>query len=147
MEAEPWTVKEWLKAGAIDEDAEDIRCFAHFYSPITSYHYLTDPCVLGSRDSFDWATDGGTFSPSPEFGLSGENEECWKEARGYYWAALTSTLKTDRDANLAHTFYALGKVNHLLQDLSAPEHVRNDAHPIPNGRWFELWARSLAGNS
>lgn len=56
-------------------------------------------------------------------------------------AALKSTLKTDRDANLAHTFYALGKINHLLQDLSAPEHVRNDAHPISGCRWFENYGR------
>lgn len=69
MEAQPWTIKEWMKAGAIDEDAQEIRCLAHFYNPIYT-HYLTDPVETGGCDSFAWATTGDSFL------TSGRNDEC-----------------------------------------------------------------------
>lgn len=60
----------------------------------------------------------------------GINQESWVKARNYYYDALTKSAKADREGNLARTFYAIGKVSHLLQDLSQPEHVRNDAHMV-----------------
>ena len=90
--------------------------------------------------------------PSP-----GPNQESWVKAREYYFDSLTKSSKNDREANLAHTFYAIGKVGHLLQDLSQPEHVRNDAHMVngsetpligvlgnkivPEARWIENYGR------
>ncbi len=137
----PWTLKKWLIAGAIDEDDPNNRCLAHFYNPIPvdGKHALTDPIEVGGRDSFQWATTGDNFIPPPITNKSppGANLECWNEARLLYFRALTLPVKQHRESHLAHTFYALGKVSHLLQDLSQPDHVRNDAHLIDKFRWIE----------
>jgi hypothetical protein len=152
----PWTLKEWLMAGSIDEDAPDARCLAHFYNPLSATHELTDPYTVSGRNSYDWASAGTAFDPhTPGTPSPGQNEECWSTARTYYWDAVTSSLRADRDRNLVHVFYALGKIIHLLQDLSQPEHVRNDAHMIngaetpvpvynriaPTARWIENYGR------
>jgi len=134
--ARPWTLQKWLIAGAIDEDTQVGRCVAHFFDPVRVPHSLTDPLNTGASDSFVWGTMGSSFT-----GSSGANQESWKKARAYYLSALTSETPREREENLAHTFYALGKVSHLLQDLSQPEHVRNDAHPIPPYRWIENYGR------
>lgn len=155
--SQPATLKDWLIAGSIDEDAPDTRCLAHFYNPIGT-HYLTDPITVSGRDSFEWASAGTSFTPLMGAKPSpGTNQESWVKAREYYFDALTKSSKIDREANLAHTFYAIGKVSHLLQDLSQPEHVRNDAHMVngsdtpvigglgnkivPEARWIENYGR------
>ncbi len=38
---------------------------------------------------------------------------------------------------MAHMFYAMGHILHLNQDLSQPDHVRNDEHLHPWHRWIE----------
>lgn len=143
----PWTLKKWLMAGAIDEDSPVTRCLAHFYNPLPFDENcaLTDPIEVGGRDSFEWATTGQVFAPPWNQPPPGINLECWNEARLWYFRELTLPDEQQRDSNLAHTFYALGKVSHLLQDLSQPDHVRNDAHLInnddgsksPQFRWIE----------
>lgn len=60
---QPWTLKKWLMAGVIDEDAPDSRCLAHFYNPLGVPHCLTDPIILSGRDSFVWAARGDSFIP------------------------------------------------------------------------------------
>ena len=34
---QPATLKDWLIAGSIDEDAPDTRCLAHFYNPLSTH--------------------------------------------------------------------------------------------------------------
>ena len=154
------TASAWLRQGSIDEDLNpDLRCLAHFYNPLPQNgagHNLTDPTNLGANDSFEWASAGnGIFSGSTTSG--GENKESWRKAREYHFTALTSSIKTDRDAKFAHLFYSLGKIVHLIQDLSQPDHSRNDAHMIngdetpgptppfgiiyPSARWIENYGR------
>ena len=155
--SQPATLKDWLIAGSVDEDAPDTRCLAHFYNPLGTHNYLTDPIPVSLRDSFEWASAGTYFTPLMGAKPSpGTNQESWVKARDYYYDALTKLAKSDREGNLARTFYALGKVSHLLQDLSEPEHVRNDAHMVngsetpiigdlggitPNARWIENYGR------
>ncbi len=138
-----FTIVNWLQQGSIEEDMPDRRCLAHFYNPLADRdgkygRALSDPIPVtgdAKRDSQDWAMKGEGFSPPAIMfkGTQGENEESWKNARDYYYTALTAPSKDDREKYTAHTFYALGKIVHLLQDLSQPEHVRNDAHMI-NGK-------------
>lgn len=64
----------------------------------------------------------------------------WKMARYYYFKSLVgffsqpptntpeSLYFTSRTSAEARTFYALGHIIHLLQDLAQPQHTRNDAH-------------------
>lgn len=44
---------------------------------------------------------------------------------------MTSTNKTTRDTNFAQTFRGLGHLMHLVQDMSVPEHTRDDGHYAP----------------
>src|SRR5207245_9304306 len=53
-------------------------------------------------------------------------------ARGHFLAGLTSGSPTDRNEELGLMFQSLGQVIHLIQDVSQPQHVRNDAHLNPS---------------
>ncbi len=55
----------------------------------------------------------------------------WADVRSYYLKALTLGTKTERDTNFAQTFRGVGQLMHLIQDMSVPEHTRNDGHYVP----------------
>jgi hypothetical protein len=150
---------DWTKQGSYWEDMTlyngyTMRCVDHFYTVVPG---RTPGEVIGLTDasepwyafgfilpgnienSFIWASQNGTLGPLLLLPLSvtGPNSETWQNARDYEYAALTSTAKATRDENMAHTLYALGHVLHLNQDLSQPDHVRNDNHNIPEHRHIE----------
>ncbi len=52
----------------------------------------------------------------------------WDDARKYYYSALMALNDTTQDKNFAETFRAIGQLMHLIQDMSVPEHTRNDGH-------------------
>ncbi|HEX5222319.1 MAG TPA: hypothetical protein VFZ59_22390 [Verrucomicrobiae bacterium] len=115
---------EWISKGSVDEDA-GLRAANHFYTPAVRGEQwakgLTDPPLDGSPiNSFEWVSEA--------YGAIHPNSESWKKARLYEFDGLTKSLKTVRDANLGHMFYALGHVIHLNQDLSQPSHTRDDNH-------------------
>ncbi len=60
-----------------------------------------------------------------------ENLWSWPKAREYYYTALTSSTKDEREEYFVYTFRALGQVMHLLADASVPAHTRNDIHVFP----------------
>jgi len=51
-----------------------------------------------------------------------------RAAQGLFVDAFRGEALAERDAAFADMFYSLGNVLHLLQDVSQPEHVRNDFH-------------------
>ena len=108
------TPKEWMIEGSHFED-ESIRPGNHFHDPIRN-------SGLGGFDSaIDW-------SLSPIGSQFPEGAYSWNDAREYYFKALTSPTKAERDENWGKTFRALGQIMHLIQDMASPAHVRNDAH-------------------
>ena len=116
-------LKEWIEYGSNLEDKPLLarRYLNHFYSPLNGSG-LND--YFSGQPSFEWAADWG-------------NEWSWMVARNRYHLGLTSTTDTERRAALADSFRALGQNMHLVQDLAAPAHVRNDAHPRGDG--FEAY--------
>ena len=52
-------------------------------------------------------------------------------------AALTNSMQDARNENMALMLYTLGHVLHLNQDLSSPDHVRNDNHFYGPHRYIE----------
>ena len=142
----------WLVQGAFDEDEGDHfvwmpwapkRVLNHFYDPLsggrlTDYVPPIPPWYNDNTDSFNWVTLGS--------GIGGPNWETWGKARYYAWQALVAGGEAERNENVAKTFYALGKVLHLLQDLSQPDHVRNDTHLIPWERWIENYGSYVMHN-
>lgn len=136
----------YLIKGAVDEDTPP-RWINHFYDPITGEGW----------------NGGGINGISPEtikylaqFGLSYEDIESAKK-----WAvdpllqnayilyqgdqtwqkAITEYVK----GNKKEAFIALGHVLHLLEDMTVPDHTRNDTHAgVLNDPQspYEVWARN-----
>ena len=128
---------QWIELGAYHED-DHTRPVDHFYtvtpSRVASQVYgLTDwhESIILPRttlpNSFAWGTSPGLQSPFIfRYSSSATNTETWGCARGYELAALTNANQIDRDANMAHMLYSLGHILHLNEDLSQPDHVRNE---------------------
>ncbi len=141
-------VDEWLSIGGKYEDKPPgwynkipyLRSVNHFHDPITKQGFsgfwgtsLFDgtSSVLWSQ----WPLGAQTLQ------VLGTGNYSWFDARDYFYRALTSPDKTTRDKNFADTFRGLGQVMHLVEDVSVPEHTRNDAHgTCPQAHHYECWA-------
>jgi hypothetical protein len=116
------TISEWVQLGADNEDDTFSTNFAryrnHFYDPTN-----------------DKGLNGGNASgePSPDWGLEDTKtyttqSYSFKDARQSFYDALTLPNKDNREMWMARTFYTLGHIIHLVQDLAQPQHTRNDSH-------------------
>ncbi|MBI1814845.1 MAG: hypothetical protein HYR72_07700 [Deltaproteobacteria bacterium] len=117
------SAKGWLRQGARDEDdynvasQQPIRVRNHFFNP------LTNSGLASGKPASYWGIEFGK-------NISGQDYS-FKDARGYFYDALTTqqpTGPTGREHYWAQTFYALGHVIHLIQDMAQPQHTRNDTH-------------------
>ncbi|MCP4608470.1 MAG: hypothetical protein GY845_07135, partial [Planctomycetes bacterium] len=88
-----------------------------------------ESAVLWSQKSLGTQSPGGHYS--------------WKDVREYFYEALTSGNKVDRDENYAQTFRGLGQLMHMVQDMSVPEHTRDDGHYIGTLGYthYEQWVK------
>ena len=139
-----------LSLGAIDEDSEQskadtlhrLRMVHHFYDPSRNGLGLNDPDVasignvvgvsLPVSDALHWAWDNHRAvrtDDNPNLNFAREAEDySWQAARRNYLFWLKHPDATERQWHAGETFYALGHVTHLLQDMAQPQHTRNDAH-------------------
>ncbi|MFQ5741172.1 MAG: choice-of-anchor tandem repeat NxxGxxAF-containing protein [Acidobacteriota bacterium] len=122
------TPLEWLREGSKDEDdlRVSLRFFNHFYDPIFNRGLDTEIRVLGIPQSLHGQR-------SDEWGLEDPQELVgqdfsYMDAREHFRLSLTQADPTERERRLADTFYALGHVIHLIQDLASPAHTRNAPH-------------------
>ena len=77
--------------------------------------------------SSDWALeDIETYAGDP--GPRAYQDFSLRDARDYFYRALTDRSLLVRSANFGSMFQALGHVIHHLQDMAQPQHVRNDVH-------------------
>ncbi|MBI4654075.1 MAG: hypothetical protein HY752_03680 [Nitrospirae bacterium] len=128
---------QWLGYGGEQEDrpgsntdyitGKPSRSVNHFHNPLKSWD------EAGLNDTFLGKSYTGQSSvlwaQNPNQNIGGKWS--WQDARDYYYTALTSTNKDDREKAFAKTFRAVGQQMHLVEDASVPAHVRNDIH-IPN---------------
>jgi hypothetical protein len=139
-------IRLWIQDGADFEDncifiVINCRFYNHFHNPlqpwpltglndVVSFGGITTP-VYGESVLL-WAQNDGTIDQS-------NTDWSWQATRQHYYLGLTSQLNTNRDAELTQTFVGLGHQIHLLQDMSQPSHVRNDAHPEDYiGSWLTV---------
>lgn len=136
------SVRDWVKFGGEAEDellsleflGAAFRSRQHFHNPLLSWDQagLAGRCLvlvpLSGKASVRWAQD-------PNQGLSGQ--AAWADARQAFLQALTLPSKAERDTAFAQTFQILGQQMHLVADLAAPAHTRNDPHCLADG--FEAW--------
>jgi len=147
-------VKEWIAEGAKLEDSgnyweaivNDAIYNNHFHDPLKAWSSagLTDLVPFSTESAIIWAQDGNYQSSFPEGDWS------WKKVREYYYIALTgcnlsgtevAIAKEDRDVYFAKTFRGLGHQIHLIEDITQPDHVRNDSHIVDS-----LLERNLYGS-
>ena len=134
-------VWQWFRAGGEYEDAPPwtlpyLRSKNHFHNPINEQGFsgIWDTEFLSGMSAINWVLSSpNTQSPGGYYS--------WADVRSYYLKALTLGTKTDRDTNFAQTFRGLGQLMHLVQDMSVPEHTRNDGHYIPYIA-YEDWVKS-----
>ena len=120
-------IVDWIKSGADHEDDLLSPNFArfrnHFFDPLTGLGLNT---VITGEPSPDWGLeDTRTFITQ---------SYSFKDARQSLYDALTLPSKDNREMWMARTFYTLGHVIHLIQDMAQPQHVRNDIHPSIGSR-------------
>jgi hypothetical protein len=119
------TISELIRVGGKYEDKPPgtipfIRSINHFHNPlkeplsIAGFYGIGESAIAWSQKLPGSQKPGGYYS--------------WRDVRGYYYAALTSAERTTRDDNFAKTFRGLGQLMHLIQDMSVPEHTRDDFH-------------------
>ncbi len=106
---------------------EGARWMNHFHDPIHN-----SGLWWGVGDSaIEWAFEP-KFSQSY---LTGNFS--YHDVTNYFYKALTSQAEYDRQYYYTQTFRGLGQLMHLVQDMSVPAHVRNDAHPLSAA--YEAW--------
>ncbi|MEK7658072.1 MAG: lamin tail domain-containing protein [Patescibacteria group bacterium] len=119
---------QWMRKGAIDED-EAPRWINHFYDPVYKegwkgrhFGYLTQEQGLYKGESMapkptiasiDWVTNQEYQSV---YGRQYGNQT-WQKA-----------IKSYIDGDKKSAFIALGHILHLIEDVSVPDHTRNDTH-------------------
>lgn len=116
-------VWEYISIGGYKEDipypwAPYIRSIKHFHDPLVED--WNSAGFKGANSSIIWAETENQSS------LLGNYS--WPDVRNYFYNALTATNFNDRDTNYAECFRGIGQLMHLVQDVSVPEHVRNDLH-------------------
>ena len=79
--------------------------------------------------------DNGDF---PDDKLAGQIFS-YKDARGYFYKALTEFSKTERDKYFGLMFQTLGHVIHHIQDMAQPQHVKNEQHPLKPRSLYEKY--------
>lgn len=127
-------VYKWIVDGGRFEDKPPwtfpyLRSANHFHNPINDQGFsgIWDIRILLSGESaILWSQKTiGTQSPGGYYS--------WLDVRDYYYKALTSSTKSERDTNFAQTFRGMGQLMHLVQDMSVPDHARDDGHILRRG--------------
>ncbi len=125
----------WLREGSEDED-NDFNFRNHFYDPIFNRGLdatgrllpLGVPIPLQGERSDEWGLEDPQEFADQEFS--------YRDAREHFRLSLTEADPQEREQRLANTFYALGHVIHLIQDLASPAHTRNAPH---GGRKLQIF--------
>jgi hypothetical protein len=132
---ESYLIGELIACGAQFEDVPSNRSTNHFFDPA----HGGAPLTVLLRDPTGLVGPVPAGMPSPDWVLEdnievSEQDFAYRDARDYFYKALTSLLLPDREANWGKLFQTLGQIIHHLQDMAQPQHVRNDAHcdaPLP----------------
>ncbi len=133
-----------LQDAGVAEDSPDSRCYFtpypraynHYHDPLRSWDQAgdTNPYWYNGISGILCAQYDRLTSPPPCELLTCDvvvpNLRTWERANRYFRDGLTSRDGAAREQNLADLFTALGRLTHLVTDMSVPEHTRNDAHVI-----------------
>lgn len=119
-----------ISSGSDLEDSPPWRCVHHFHNPLESW----DTAGLGLIEiGRHRIVDGYSSIVWAQRPAGEQNDGCysWQDTRNYYFQALVSTDPLERESYFWQTFEGLGRLMHLIQDATVPEHVRSDSHMDP----------------
>ncbi len=132
--------KEWISDGGIFEDKPSgcvpfWRSRNHFHNPKdkSGFSGWWDTGIFKCMSVVDWINQPVNMQVCGNYS--------WHDVRYYYYCALWSDSKADSEKYFAQTFRGLGQMMHLVQDMSVPEHTRNDGHYFFYD--YEVWAKGL----
>jgi hypothetical protein len=128
--------QDWVAIGGSYEDVPFWRVLNHFYDPVRNEGLGW----LGAAAAPDWALE-------PAGPLDGQNHS-YRDARDAFYQGLTDANPERRERELGFTFFALGHVIHLIQDVAQPQHVRRDVHPpfTPRASFVEQYVDENIAN-
>jgi hypothetical protein len=139
----PLNIRDLIRSGASQEDeplnpADDAllgRPLNHFFNPLTENGLSVHVITIAGFPFVDWA-----FFSSPTWALEDSASDIQAsstnppqrfslhDARGYLDEALTNISQAERRKNFGLLFQTFGHVIHHVQDMTQPQHVRNDMH-------------------
>lgn len=135
--------KQWIIQGSINEDAAP-RWLNHFYDPIFERGLDTPMPFVSGYSAKNW----GLYSKY-QLAKLGQTGTAGVMVAGLsdpsslpfvfsYEAGIERYAKSkEKDA-----YITLGHILHLIEDLTVPEHTRNDAHPGGNlSSYYENWTK------
>lgn len=135
--------KQWIIQGSIDEDFAP-RWLNHFYDPIFERGLQTPTVGVNGYLAKSWAQYSSyqTINPANIGNLWTGNgpviSGSWHGDFSYETAIKDYSKNKEKEAYLA-----LGHVLHLVEDITVPEHTRNDIHPGGNmPSYYENWTKN-----
>ncbi len=127
------TALAWLVAGSVLEGIPGDRDRHHFYDPTTRKGLSGEGPGIFGRLRGEGSVPGGIAAP--EWILAKDNDlglaRFWLELE----RSATATSRVARDEHLAMALLCAGAMLHVLQDVGAPAHARDDLaeHLLPLG--------------
>ena len=145
---------EWLKQGTADEDYPP-RWLHHFYNPLTKKGWTGKRLgKLSAEEAFYELKKYGLMAYEPVSSLIWAQDHLRQAQESEIWTWNRAIAYYGQE-KYEKAFKALGHILHLLQDLTVPEHVRDDAHPdigilgeieffkkFTDGSPYEEWAKN-----
>jgi len=144
------TINAWLGIGGRYEDGSPgcqqyDRSRNHFHNPLTETGFSGFFFgFLGGMSAVNWAQLPDNVQQTKlVLSCPGDNYS-WSDVRNYFFQGLTSQNNDVRGTSLAKAFRGIGQLMHLVEDMSVPQHVRDDFHVLYN---YEKWINQYLGDA
>lgn len=136
--------KNWVISGSIEEDKSP-RWLNHFYDPVFERGLQAESVGISGYLAKNWAQFSSyqTISPSNIGNLwSGKGPVI----SGSWWGDFSyeAAIKDYSKNKEKESYVALGHILHLIEDMTVPEHTRNDLHPGGSENlisFYENWTK------
>ncbi len=112
------------------------RSLNHFHDPTVAWDDAG--LRLSIVNHGQWLPPGSDWDDAAVWQQDLGQSFSWGHARDRYATALVAPSRDARVEGLAATFRDVGHLIHIVQDMAAPAHTRNDPHRFGDG--FHHWA-------
>ncbi|MBI2633372.1 MAG: hypothetical protein HYW78_03230, partial [Parcubacteria group bacterium] len=142
--------KELIVQGSIEEDTSP-RYINHFYDPINNQGWSAEHAGEISQDALKLLSKIGLSSRDPVSAKQWATDSNEQQKYALYGGdqSWPTALRLYAEGNKQAAYTALGHTLHLLEDMTVPDHTRNDTHaPAPGdpGSPYEKWAMKFTRN-